>query len=285
VRVRPLADDAQAEGASQPQSDETARQLLLLSAHNYPVVDYHVHLKGGLTLDDLLHRSRETGIGCGVAVNCGKGFPVEDEAGARKFADSLRGKPVYAAMQAEGREWVDMFPRAAATQFDYIFTDSMTWTDNHGKRMRLWMSEEVGRINDPEEFMETLVARAVGIMEREPVDIYVNPTFLPAPLDKNYDALWTEERMRKVIRAARKSDIALELNDRYKLPHEQFVRMAKEEGLKFTFGTNNAGAADWGRSAYGIEMIRRCNLAWSDFFVPKPRGERAIDRRGDVLKA
>ena len=36
----------------------------------------------------------------------------------------------------------------------------MTWTDNHGKRMRTWIPEEVGTIADPQEFMDTLVSRA-----------------------------------------------------------------------------------------------------------------------------
>ena len=55
----------------------------------------------------------------------------------------------------------------------------MTWTDNRGRRMRLWIPEEVGSISDPQEFMETLVERTVGILENEPIEIYVNPTFLP----------------------------------------------------------------------------------------------------------
>ncbi len=91
----------------------------------------------------------------------------------------MKGQPVFIAMQAEGREWTQMFSRRAAALFDYIFTDSMTWTDNRGKRMRTWMPEEVGTIADPQEFMDTLVDRAVGILEHEPIDIYANPTYLP----------------------------------------------------------------------------------------------------------
>ena len=98
------------------------------------------------------------------------------------------------AMQAEGREWMQMFTRKAVGLFDYIFTDSMTWTDNHGKRMRTWMPNEVGTIADPQEFMDTLVDRAVGILEHEPIDIYVNPTFMPGPVRRRTTTrLWTED--------------------------------------------------------------------------------------------
>jgi hypothetical protein len=47
---------------------------MTLGRNNYPMVDYHVHLKGGLTLEQALDRSRRDGIGYGIAVNCGKGF-------------------------------------------------------------------------------------------------------------------------------------------------------------------------------------------------------------------
>ena len=143
------------------------------------MVDYHVHLKSGLTLEQALARSRRDGIFYGIAVNCGKGFPVQDDEAARKFVETMKGQPCFVAMQAEGREWTQMFSHPPPRLFDYVFTDSMTWTDNRGKRMRTWIPDEVGAIADPQEFMDTLVDRAVGILEHEPVDIYVNPTFLP----------------------------------------------------------------------------------------------------------
>jgi hypothetical protein len=283
VRVRPLADDTPTPGPV-PVADEIFRQVIDVGRHNVPMVDFHVHLKSGFTLEQALEKSRRDGIQYGIAVNCGKGFPVQDDESARKFVDSLQGVPVFVAMQAEGREWTQMFSRRAVSLFDYVFTDSMTWTDNRGKRMRLWIPEEVGTIADPQEFMDTLVDRTVGILNTEPVDIYVNPTFLPDVLAKDYESLWTEERRRKVIDAAVKNGVAIELNNRYKLPSASFVKMAKEAGAKFTFGTNNAAAADLGRCEYGLEMVRACKLVWQDFFVPL-KAPKAVERKGGVLKA
>jgi len=123
----------------------------------------------------------------------------------------MKGQPCFIGMQAEGREWMQMITRKAASLFDYTFTDSMTWTDRHGKRMRTWIADEVGKIADPQEFMDTLVERAVGILEGEPIDIYVNPTYVPDQLAKDYDSLWTEARMRQVVDAAAKNHVAIEL--------------------------------------------------------------------------
>ncbi|MBI4890330.1 MAG: DUF1080 domain-containing protein [Acidobacteria bacterium] len=286
IRVRPLADgEPTPAGAEAPTVDEAYRDIITLGAKNYPMVDYHVHLKNGLTLEQALARSRRDGIFYGLAVNCGKGFPVEDDASTIKFFETMKDQPCFVAMQAEGREWTQMFSRRAAGLFDYIFTDSMTWTDNRGRRMRTWMPNEVGTITDPREFMDTLVARATGIIDNEPIDIYVNPTFIPDQIAKDYDTLWTEERMKKVLSALVRNGVAMEINDRYKLPSASFIRMGKAMGVKFTFGTNNTGPTDLRRSDYGRQMISECKLTWQDFWAPGAFGLRAVERKGSALKA
>ena len=267
VRVRPLPDDLPTEGEPVV-ADALFKQILDLNSRGVPMLDLHVHPKGGLSVEAALAKSLRDGIQYGLAVNCGKGQPVTDDEGARRWIATVKGLPVFIGMQAEGREWVNMFSRQAVSEFDYVFTDSMTWTDNRGKRMRLWMPEEVGTIADPQEFMDTLVDRTVGILEHEPVNIYVNPTFLPEVIAKDYETLWTERRRRRVIEAAAKKGIAIEINNRYKLPSASFIRMAKQGGCQFTFGSNNAGAADLGRCEYGIRMVAECQLRPADFWVP-----------------
>jgi hypothetical protein len=168
-----------------------------------------------------------------------------------------------------------MFSRETRARFDYVFTDSMTWTNPAGRRMRLWIPEEVEIGGDPEAFMDLLVAKTAAILEKEPIDIYVNPTFLPAAIAPRYDALWTEARMGRVIDAAVKSGVAIEIGARYKLPSEAFLRLAKARGAKFTFGTNNGGADDLGDWSYPLEMQRKLGLKWTDMFVPGHQPSRA----------
>ncbi len=285
VRVRPLPDSVTAPGETTFTADDTFKQIIANNVRGIPMLDLHVHPKGGLSVEQAVAKSLRDGIQYGLAVNCGQGQPVTDDAGARKYVDSLKGLPVFIAMQAEGREWLQMFSKSAVSAFDYVFTDSMTWTDNHGKRMRTWLANEVGTIADPQEFMDTLVDRTVGILEREPVDIYVNPTFVPDQLAKDYETLWTPARREKVVTAAAKNHVAIEINNRYKIPSASFIKLAKQAGCKFTFGTNNAGANDLGRSEHAMQMVEECKLAPADFFVPlSPGSTKAVDRKGDALK-
>lgn len=242
------------------------------------LTDYHAHLKGGLTLEEVLAAGKKNGITYGIAQNCGKGFPVTDDAGLLAFVESIRGKGVYVAVQAEGREWVTMFSPAALARADYVFTDAMTWTDSKGRRMRLWMPEEVF-VEDPQPFMDELVDTIEWILNNEPVDLYANPTFLPAVIAEQYDALWTIERMDRVINAAVKNGVAIEINSKLRLPSESFIRRAKAAGATFSCGTNNAGKNDLGNLEYSRQMIAKCGLTQKDLFTPKPEGQKAVQRK------
>lgn len=276
--VKPLTDDLRTSPEQIPQVDDVYRQLLQLNRDGFPVVDYHTHLKGGLTLEQALANSRRVGIMYGIAVNGGLKFPITNDAGVLEFLATMQGQPCFVALQGEGREWVTLFTRGTIAKFDYIFTDCMTFTDDTGFRRRLWIPEEMGDLSNPEKFMDMLVDRIVGILNHEPIDIHANPTFLPEPIARDYDRLWTPERMERVIKAARANDVAIEINNRYRIPSAEFINRAKSAGVKFSFGTNN-GDANLGRDEYALAMVKECGLTWQDIFMPKPDGRKAAQRR------
>jgi histidinol phosphatase-like PHP family hydrolase len=156
---------------------------------------------------------------------------------------------------------------------------SMTWTDDRGRRMRLWIAEEVGVIDDPQRFMDMLVDRALGIFANEPIDIYVNPTYIPEQLAAEYDSLWTPARMQKIVNGLAANGIAMEINNRRRIPSAAFIRLARQAGVKFACGTNNAGAADLGRNEYCAEVIREQDLRAQDFWSPPSNGAKAVQRK------
>jgi hypothetical protein len=274
LRVRPLPDSLPSEPAQLPVSLEHYGQLLSLHRSNVPVIDLHAHLKGGLTMEEVLDRFYRTGINYGIAVNGGIGFPVTNDAGIHAFRQEMEGHPVFIGLQAEGREWIRLFSREAVAQFDYVFTDALTFTDDRGKRTRLWIPDEV-EVTESEVFMDMYVARIVEILEKEPVDIFVNATFLPGVLEADYDRLWTVGRMQKVIDSAIQMGIAIEINDRYRIPSVAFVKLAKQAGAKFALGTNNGGRDDLGYLDYALHVQREAGLTWQDFYVPGWQPSRA----------
>jgi hypothetical protein len=277
LRVRPLPDSPPTAPVHIPLSPDRYSHLLSLHRDNVPVIDLHAHLKGGLAMEEILQRFYHTGINYGVAVNGGLGFPITNDAGIHAFRQEMQGFPVFVGLQAEGREWIRLFSPEAVAQFDYVFTDALTFTDDRGQRTRLWIANEV-EVTDPEAFMEMYVSRIVDILEQEPIDIFVNPTFLPDVLMGDYDRLWTPARMQAVIAVAVRMGIAIEINDRYQIPSIAFVKMAKAMGAKFAMGTNNGGRDDLGYLDYALRVQKEAGLSWRDFYVPGWQPSRAAHR-------
>jgi hypothetical protein len=243
------------------------------------LADYHVHVKGGLTIEEAVRRSKADGITYGVAINGGMGQPATSDADAEAFLAAMRPHPVFVALQAEGREWVTHFSTATLEKFDYIFTDGMTWSDDSGRRMRLWMAHEVGTITEPERFMDMLVDRTTKIFAGEPADLYVNPTFLPDQIRADYDKLWTPARVKRIVDVLVENGVGMEINNRYRIPSRGVIMAAKEAGVKFSCGTNNAGADDLGRNEYCAEMIAACGLKTEHFWSPPSAETKAIRRK------
>jgi histidinol phosphatase-like PHP family hydrolase len=247
-------------------SDPRIRAIDSLKKEGFAMIDLHAHLKGGLTMEQLMEHSRKTGIRYGVAVNCGIGFPVHDDSTLKAYYHEVEKYPVFHAVQGEGREWTSLVSKESLALFDYAFTDAMTYTDAKGRRMRLWIPGEVF-VDNPQDFMDYLVGKIEEILSSEPVQIYVNPTYLPAVIRDQYDALWTPARMDRVIHALVKNGIALEINCANQIPSAAFIRRARESCVKFTLGTNNSGA-DLGYLEYGVKMIKECGLTPDDFWEP-----------------
>ncbi|QIA08269.1 DUF1080 domain-containing protein [Draconibacterium halophilum] len=275
IRVKALPE-------SEPVSPEVDKEwdtkVTKLMYAGFPLVDYHVHLKGGLTLDDLVDNSQRLGINYGVAPNCGLYFPVTDDESLYAYMEEVKDSPTYKGMQAEGREWITLFSREAVAKFDYVFTDAMTFTDKKGRRNRIWIPQEVW-VDDKQQFMDDLVEKIESIFSQEPVDIYVNPTVLPGELMPEYEKLWTKERMERVVKVLADNGIALEINARYKTPNAEMIKMAKEAGVKFAFGTNNV-TKNLGQLEYCLEMLEECKLTPNDMFEPKPDAEKPVNVKG-----
>jgi len=233
----------------------------------FQLIDLHIHLKGGFTIDDAIARSKKENVKYGIAVNCGIGFPIQNDIQLDSFITVMKKYPqFYIGMQAEGREWINLFTKESIKKFDYVFTDAMTFVDKKGRRNRIWLNDETW-IDNEQQFMDDLVALIVKIISDEPINIYVNPTYLPEKIAGRYKELWTESRMDKVIQAAKKHKIAIEINNRFKIPSFEFISKAKKAGVKFTIGTNNIDG-NYPRQNYALEMIKKCGLEESDFFIP-----------------
>ena len=262
IEVTPLSSTADLAQQQTLAIDETTDHIIKLHQENFPVLDYHVHLKG-LTAEEAAKQARNYGINYALAPNCGIGFPITNDEEVIEYIEEMEGQPFIQAMQGEGREWPQTFSAEVMEMFDYVFTDALTFTDTKGRRTRLWIPEEVF-IEDEQQYMDLIVQKIVDVMQ-EPMDVYVNPNFIPDVMNDRFDEFWKEERMDRVINALVETDKVLEINNRYEIPNKAFILIAKEAGLKFTFGTNNSDG-DFGKLEYCIRMKEECKLTAEDMY-------------------
>lgn len=244
----------------------------------FPLVDFHVHLDNS-TIDKVLELSSERarisdrntgGVKFGIVEHAGtkeNKYPVvlsnDEELSA--YLKMLEGKPVYKGVQAEYNDWMGCFSKGVLDQLDFVLTDTMTFPGKDGRRMKLW--EKDSDIGEPKDFMDRYVDWHLDILSCGRVDILANVSWLPAPLSADYDAWWTEPRMRKVIDAALKKNIAIEISSSFKLPKMPFLRMAKDAGIKFSFGSNGR-YPNMGKLDHSILMAKELGLKSSDMFDP-----------------
>ena len=281
LSITPLDENARNENDTLPAMDEQTDAIIRLQQQNFPVIDYHVHLKGGLTKEMAHGMSMNYGINYGVAPNAGEGGVgrmLADDQEVYAYHEEVKSLPFLCGVQGEGRKWTATFSQEALGIFDYLFTDAMTIMDHKNRNSRIYRPEEVHYDGvNKEQYMEQIVEQTVKILINEPADIFANPTYIPEDMQPDYEKYWTNERINRVLDVLQKHEIALEINPRYKIPSLKIIRMAKERGLKFTFGTNNVDA-NFGKLEYCIEAIEQCGITAEDIWFPSmsKRGTRTV---------
>ncbi len=251
---------------------------------DFPLVDYHAHLDNS-SIDPVVRLAHERGVRLGIVEHAGtkeNKYPVvlstDDE--LKAYLKMLDGKGVYKGVQAEWTDWMTCFSPQVLAQLDYVLTDAMTFPGRNGQRVKLWekAAEQQIDMHDHERFMDRFVDWHVQIMSTKPFDILANASWLPDTLIAGYDDLWTERRIQKVLDAALKYGIAIEISSSYKLPRLAFLKQAKAAGVKFSFGSNGR-YPKMAQLDYSIAMAKTLGLRASEMFVPGTEGQKAVQRR------
>jgi histidinol phosphatase-like PHP family hydrolase len=286
----PLAAAEKASGSAAPSGSAAAspsaapvatRTMAPPPDLGFPIVDYHCHLDG-TTIDKTVEYSKQRGFKFGIVEHAGTKenvYPVvlSSDDDLKRYMAMLEGKDVFRGVQAECIDWMTVFSKEAVARLDFVLSDALTFVEKDGHRVKLWEADKV-KIDDTQDFMERYTAFTVKKILGEPIDIIAAATTLPSVLAKNYDALWTEERMQRIIDAAVKSNVAIEIGGQVRLPGMTFLKLAKQAGAKFSFASNGRGNA-MGKLDYCYEAAKTLGLKREDMFTPAPPGKKPVEIR------
>jgi hypothetical protein len=241
----------------------------LRGADDIPRVDLHAHIDGETPKDKSMSPaeataiSRKLGVRLGILGEGGCAGEVHDDRTLVAFLDKLADQPVWRGLQVYGFEWQRCLSKANLDRLDYLAADAVIFPQN-GKNIWLWLPGV--KFTDPQEFMNRYVEYNLRVLA-EPIQVWANPTYLPESLQPDYDTLWTAERMDRLIQAAVKNRVAIEINSHFKIPSATFIKRAKDAGARFSIGSNRH-VEGIGEIDYCLRMARECKLTANDIYVP-----------------
>lgn len=242
----------------------------MLAADDLPRVDLHAHIHddenhaNSLTPKQVSDLSKKLGVRVGVLAEGGCAGEIRDNVTLSEFLKETEGAAVWRGLQVYGFDWRRCLSDENLRKLDYIAADALVFPDANGKHIWLWLPKV--RFADAQDFMERYVSFNEKVLSQR-IQVWANPTYLPESLKARYDELWTPERMDRLIRAAVKSGVAIELNAHFQIPSQAFIRRAKAAGAKFSIGSN-AHVKGIGEVQWCLKTARECGLTAQDIFVP-----------------
>lgn len=235
---------------------------------DFKIMDLHVHRSDNQTIEDIATKSKELGILFGVMENIAP-WGIQNNNDLKKYLDAVKPYPVYVGLQPMSLGWSSNLSPELIAEADYILMDPQVVKNGngYGETINLWDYDSY--IDDPEAFMEVNMKYYMDILTgEEPLNIFACPLFLPVSIQKEYYKLWTKKRLQQIIDAAHAKKVAIEINDLVRVPHVEFILMAKRAGLKFTFGSDTRDHKT-GRLDYCKYIAEKCKLTKNDFYFPK----------------
>ena len=208
-------------------------QVARLKAKGIPLTDYHIHIRGGMTPEKALDWSKKTGIRSGVLENHGKGWTLSDNAKLKVFIEDAQKYPeLLVGIQVNDRDWFKTIDPELRKKLDYILADTMIMDGQ-----KLWFEKEYDT-TDENTWLTRYFNHCMTVVN-EPITILANPTYLPEKIVHRYDDFWSDDQMGKLIDAAVKNNVALEIQVGSKFPNKRFIELALKKGAKLSIGRNN----------------------------------------------
>lgn len=243
--------------------------------------DLHCHTTfsdGKLPLPEVVDAAAALGVQVGIADHVSTAIPAmfigPDRVG--RYLDALEGAPVFRAGEFC---WCDSLwrelPAEVMDRFDYRIGSNHAFRLPDGTQASPWWERLPAAWQDrPQELMDVMVANLCDMVRTMPIQIAAHSTLTPPALfalEDDVDAWWTGEREDRYVDALAASGVALEISNRYRLPHDRLLGKALQAGVRFSLGSDGHTAGQVARLEWAAETARRIGIQDRDLFVPERR--------------
>ena len=119
-----------------------------------------------------------------------------------------------------------------------------------------------------EEYLNLAYRQMESHFSRYRTEILGHCGVMPVYDDIPYWSSTIRDWERAVVALCKKYNVAMEISGMFCQPYERMLRLAKKEGLKFSFASDCHMLEHVGKLGYCYEMIDALNLQESDLYVP-----------------
>jgi histidinol phosphatase-like PHP family hydrolase len=244
--------------------------------------DLHCHTTmsdGRLSLERVVEVAAERGVQVGIADHVSTRNPammIATRAALEAYLDAIEAAPVFRSGEFC---WCDTLwselPDELMRRFDYRIGS------NHGFRLPdgsmaspWWQRLPEPWDARPQELMELLASNLCDMVRDMPIEIAAHSTFIPPAfnrLEPDVHAWWTEEREDRYVEALEESGVALEISNRYRLPHDRLLAKALQAGVRFSLGSDGHSEKQVAALDWAAETARRVGVTERELFVPERR--------------
>ncbi len=231
---------------------------------------------GDLSLREVVSIASDLGVRVGIADHVSgrdERWFVANADRLERYLAALEDAPVFRSAELC---WCDEFSEslseAVFDRLDYVIGSNHGFALPDGTMGSPWWQRlPPAWRNRPQQLMEVLVQNVCDLVAAMPIDIVAHPTLLPPALssiDRDVQVWWTTEREDRLIEAAIQNDVAIEISNRYRLPHARFLHKAREAGARFSLGSDGHHRHQIAQLDWAVAAAATAGITEEDLFVP-----------------
>lgn len=241
--------------------------------------DLHVHTTmsdGDLPIEEVVALAASLGVRVGIADHVSSRNRRLFVADRERLKRYLAATAAVDAFRSAELCWTNPFSMDVAgelaEQLDYLVGSNHGFALAEGVEISPWTAElPRGWEVHSGEIMDRIVDNLCELVRTMPIAIVAHSTLLPPALLKlePAEAWWSEAREERFVEAVVESGVAMEISNRYQLPHDRLLVRAREAGAHFSLGSDGHHRSQVAQLGWAVDTARRVGVNDNCLFSPE----------------